>query len=81
MEHIQGYQYLSPGQFGGILPLNGTTDFVDVPNSSSLNFGTGNFSVGARIKTTSLELELIVDKRIENPVKFRDTDFLLVVEI
>ncbi|TRU81167.1 MAG: LamG domain-containing protein [Microcystis novacekii Mn_MB_F_20050700_S1] len=56
----------NPGPFGGILPLNGTTNFVDVPNSSSLNFGTGNFSVGARIKTTSLGLELIVDKRIEN---------------
>ncbi len=55
----------SPGPFGGILPFNGTTNFVDVPNSSSLNFGTGNFSVGARIKTTSLGLELIVDKRIE----------------
>ncbi|CCI02290.1 LamG domain-containing protein [Microcystis aeruginosa] len=54
----------SPGPFGGILPFNGTTNFVDVPNSSSLNFGTGNFSVGARIKTTYSD-QIIVDKRIE----------------
>lgn len=52
----------------GILKFDGTDDYISVPNTSSLNVGTGNFTVCFNIKTTSTSnvVETILDKRVES---------------
>ena len=53
---------------GGILKFDGIDDYVSVPSTSSLNVGTGNFTVCFKIKTTSTAnvVETILDKRVES---------------
>lgn len=65
-----------PGPITGVLnritKFNGTSDFVEIPNNDNLNFGTGNLSISAWVKTTSNNgLEIILDKRVEEsgPIK------------
>ncbi|PIR70528.1 MAG: hypothetical protein COU46_01160, partial [Candidatus Niyogibacteria bacterium CG10_big_fil_rev_8_21_14_0_10_42_19] len=42
----------APGISGQALSFDGTDDYVSITNSSSLDFGTGNFSFSAWVKTT-----------------------------
>ena len=44
---------LSPFSTVGSLQFNGTSQYLTVPTSTSLNFGTGNFTVEAWVNTTS----------------------------
>ncbi|AUB43974.1 hypothetical protein COO91_10188 (plasmid) [Nostoc flagelliforme CCNUN1] len=49
-----------------IVSFNGTSDFLEIPNNENLNFGTGDLSISAWVKTTSTSgLEVILDKRVE----------------
>jgi hypothetical protein len=52
----------------GILKFDGTDDYISVPSTTSLNVGTGNFTVCFNIKTTSTSnvVETILDKRVES---------------
>ena len=47
------------GKFGGALSFDGVDDFVDCGNSSTLDFGTGDFTISAWIKTTDRAGETI----------------------
>lgn len=49
----------------GIATFDGFNDYVDVPDNATLDFGTADLLVSARIKTTSRQLDVIVDKRVE----------------
>jgi hypothetical protein len=52
------------GKVDGALDFNGVTDYVQVPNHASLNFGTGNFSIDAWVKTSAASgIKCILDKR------------------
>lgn len=49
-----------------IASFNGTSDFLEIPNNENLNFGTGDLSISAWVKTTSNGgIEVILDKRVE----------------
>ena len=47
------------GKIDGADVFDGIDDYVDCGNDSSLNFGTGNFSVGFWIKTLDYDCEVI----------------------
>jgi hypothetical protein len=48
------------------LCFDGSSQYVQVPNAPALNFGTGNFSIDAWIRTTSTTgVHKIVDKRVQ----------------
>ncbi|WP_167407741.1 LamG domain-containing protein [Nostoc flagelliforme] len=50
----------------GIVSFNGTSDFLEIPKNENLNFGTGDLSISAWVKTTSTSgIEVILDKRVE----------------
>ena len=42
----------APGKVGQAFSLDGVNDYVLVPNSANLNFGTGDFSIEAWVKTS-----------------------------
>jgi hypothetical protein len=53
-----------PGAVGKALSFDGNDDYVEVPNNPALNFGTGDFSIDAWIKTTQTNgVAVILDKR------------------
>lgn len=64
--------------FGGPTPLSGAfvdhslcfdglNDYVEVPDAPALNFGTGDFSMDAWIRTTDTAgVKVILDKRLES---------------
>lgn len=63
----------SPGRWNGGITFDGIDDYVEAQDHPSLNFGpavngtkAGDFSIDAWIKTTSLGLQIIVDKRRED---------------
>ena len=47
----------TPGKFGNGLTLDGTNDHVLVANPSTLNLGTGNFTIAAWIKRQAIGVE------------------------
>ncbi|MEO0533911.1 MAG: LamG domain-containing protein [Cyanobacteria bacterium P01_A01_bin.123] len=50
----------------GVRTFDGETDYIEVPNQSDLNFGTGDFSISVWIKTSRQSgIDIIVDKRVE----------------
>ena len=54
------------GAVGGVLAFDGVDDYVEIPDNAALNFGTGDFSVDAWIKTTQNSgVRVILDKRFE----------------
>ncbi len=61
----------TPVQLAGEIVVNsmcfdGVNNYVQVPNASALNFGTGDFSIDAWIKTSQTTgVGNIVDKRVE----------------
>lgn len=44
-------------------PFNGSSDYIGVPNSSSLNFGTSNFSVSFWVNRPDISAKIIIGKR------------------
>jgi Concanavalin A-like lectin/glucanases superfamily/Kelch motif len=52
--------------------FNGTNQYGDVPDSPSLNFGTGDFTIDAWIRTTytGTQVQTFVDKRDASPVGY-----------
>lgn len=49
-----------------IVSFDGIKDFLEIPNNENLNFGTGDLSISAWVKTTSTNgIEVILDKRVE----------------
>ena len=56
----------TPGMVAGALRFDGINDYVQVADHPSLNFGTGNLSIDAWIKTdASGGVRILVDKRVE----------------
>lgn len=59
------------GAVGGALNFDGVNDYVEVADSPSLNFGSGDFSIDAWIKSPPIsngQTSVILDKRV--PVGF-----------
>ncbi|MEI2692019.1 MAG: LamG domain-containing protein [Anaerolineae bacterium] len=55
-----------PGKVAGALNFDGANDYVQVADHPSLNFGQGNLSIDAWIKTSAAGgVQLLVDKRVE----------------
>lgn len=49
-----------------IVSFDGIKDYLEIPNNENLNFGTGDLSISAWVKTTSSSgIEVILDKRVE----------------
>jgi hypothetical protein len=68
VNYNHGIWYGSPtpvtGKVAGALDFNGVTDYVEVPNHASLNFGTDKLSVDAWVKTSDASgTYVILDKR------------------
>jgi len=58
---------LVTGKVSNALNFDGIDDYLEVPSSPSLNFGTGDFSIELWIKTTDTNgVKLILDKRYED---------------
>jgi hypothetical protein len=55
------------GKVRGALSFNGVTDYVQVPNNASLNFGTGDLSIDAWIMTGDQNSMTIVAKQTQSP--------------
>lgn len=54
------------GFMGGALSFDGSDDFVEVADSAALDFGTGDLSIDAWVKTQQVSgVYIIVDKRVE----------------
>ncbi len=55
------------GKVAGGLQFNGISQHIEVPDQSELNFGTGNFSIDAWVKTTDISsyTAIIVDKQTQ----------------
>lgn len=65
------------GKVGGALNFDGN-DYVEVSHHSSLNVGTGDFSVDAWIRTTDdTGVKTILDKRTSSPAGVRGFHFYL----
>ncbi|MBE2233124.1 MAG: LamG domain-containing protein, partial [Anaerolinea sp.] len=63
--HVNG-PMPGPGMVAGALNFDGVNDYVQVADHPSLNFGTGNLSIDAWIKTSAASgVQLLVDKRVE----------------
>jgi hypothetical protein len=55
-----------PGMVAGALSFDGVNDYVQVADHSSLNFGQGNLSIDAWIRTNATSgVHILVDKRVE----------------
>ncbi len=50
----------------GALSFDNNGDYVRVPHDETLNFGTGDFTISFQIQTDSSELDVFVDKRVED---------------
>ena len=67
-----------PAKVLGGLQFNGINDYVTVPDQSELNFGTGNFSIDAWIKTSAnTNIRIIVDKQTLNGYNYQGYSFYL----
>jgi hypothetical protein len=56
----------TPGMVAGGLGFDGANDYVQVADHPSLNFGQGNLSIDAWIRTSAAAgVQLLVDKRVE----------------
>ena len=53
-----------PGMVAGALSFDGVDDYVEVADDASLNFGLGNLTIDAWIKTSDIgDVRILVDKR------------------
>lgn len=55
-----------PGKFGSVLDFDGTSDYVEVTDNPSLNFGTGDFTLTAWICPTDISSVCIMSKYTYN---------------
>jgi hypothetical protein len=57
--------FLTDGKVGGAWRFTTASDYIEVPSDNDLNFGTGDFSIDAWIRTSDQSLfdRTIVDKR------------------
>jgi concanavalin A-like lectin/glucanase superfamily protein/HYR domain-containing protein len=62
---LNGGATFAPGEVAQAFSLNGTTAYVSAPDVPKINFGTGDFSIDAWIKTSNTDdVRVIVDKRV-----------------
>jgi hypothetical protein len=55
-----------PGMVAGALNFDGVNDYVQVADHPSLNFGQGNLSIDAWIRTSAASgVQILLDKRVE----------------
>jgi hypothetical protein len=67
--HVGGPTVIN-GKVGRALRYDGFDDWVRVPNASSLNFGTGDFSIDCWVRTcVTTGINQIVDKRRPTPLR------------
>lgn len=64
-EYASSSQLQKPGS-GNALSFNGNTDSVNIVNSPTINFGTGEFSIDFWYNSLVSREELIIDKRDDN---------------
>jgi hypothetical protein len=68
---LHGGATFAPGEVKDAFSLDGSTGYVSALNAPQINFGTGDLSVDAWIKTASgtngRNTQAIVDKRVQNP--------------
>ena len=63
--HVNG-PIPGPGMVAGALNFDGVNDYVQVADHPSINFGQGNLSIDAWIRTSQTSgVQLLVDKRVE----------------
>src|SRR5438128_2739522 len=56
------------GVVGGAASFDGVDDYIEVPDNAALNFGAGDFTIDAWVKTTqSSGVNVILDKRVQQP--------------
>lgn len=66
--HVNGPVVVT-GMVGRAIGFDGINDYVEVANAPDLNFGTGDFTVAAWMRTTqSTGLQVVIDKRNRSPV-------------
>lgn len=62
---LNGGATFAPGMVAQAFSLNGTTAYVSAQTANKINFGKGDFSIDAWIKTTNANgVQIIVDKRV-----------------
>jgi len=63
---LQNGATFAPGLVGQAFSLDGSDDYVAVPNSPSLNIGSGDFSLDVWVETSVglPSLQIIMDKRV-----------------
>lgn len=61
---LQGGANYGSGKVANALKVSNVADYVAVPNSSSLNFGTGNFSIDAWVKTNDTLNALVIASKL-----------------
>ncbi|MCP4182590.1 MAG: LamG domain-containing protein [Hyphomicrobiales bacterium] len=64
--HMNNPLPITGGMVDYALHFDGTNDYVAVPDDPALNFGTGDLSIIAYIRTESKNMESLVDKRDQN---------------
>jgi hypothetical protein len=66
---VGGPTPLFPQWVHGSLNFDGANDFINVPDNSELDFGTGDFTIDAWVRTTAThnDFEVLVDKREFGP--------------
>jgi hypothetical protein len=63
---LQGQAYYGTGVAGKGFQLNGINEFVNIPHSDTLNFGSADFSVGLWVKFASTSSQqVLIEKYIE----------------
>jgi Concanavalin A-like lectin/glucanases superfamily/HYR domain len=66
---LNGTANFASGEVLQAFSLDGTTAYVSAPDAPKINFGTGDFSIDAWIKTSNANgVQVIVDKRVGNNV-------------
>jgi hypothetical protein len=77
--HINGPVPVPAKVLGG-LQFDGINDYVTVPDHPELNFGTGDFSIDAWIRTSdNAGIKIIVDKQTLNGFNYQGYSFYLTV--
>ncbi len=59
---ITGALWNVSGRFGGGFEFDGVDDYIHIPASDDLSFGTGNFSLAAWVKTGSNSTQYVIDR-------------------
>jgi hypothetical protein len=68
---LHGGASFAPGEVADAFKLDGSSGYVTAPDAPQINFGTGDLSVDAWIKTANgnngRNVQAIIDKRVQNP--------------